>query len=64
MAVAFVIPAAPFEKAPRKVLLFSVVFESPADDPKKEFLMPPVLLLPAEPPKNELSPPVVNSPAT
>ena len=54
-AVAFVIPAAPFELNPMNVLLPSTVFESPELRPTNVLPAPVVLLSPALVPKNELS---------
>src|SRR5262245_27111426 len=59
IAVALVMPAAPFELEPIKVLLFSVVFDPPAPFPTNVLLAPVVLEKPALAPKKELSLPVV-----
>src|SRR5215204_2086983 len=52
IAVAFVIPDAPFEKAPMKVLRDSLVLELPASFPKYELLVPVLLNRPAKKPKD------------
>src|SRR2546423_15668769 len=63
MAVASVIPGAPFATVPIKVLLSSKVFDNPLEAPM-EILPPPVELLPpAFWPKTELPLPVVREPA-
>jgi hypothetical protein len=63
IAVALVMPAAPFELTPIKVLLFSAVLESPELRPKKLLPVPVVLFRPALVPKNELSLALVLRPA-
>jgi hypothetical protein len=59
MAVALVIPAAPWDTAPTKLLLSSVVLLTPAKYPTKELLSPVVLLEPASCPMKEFWMPVV-----
>ena len=53
MAVALLIPAAPFELAPMKVLLLAEAFEVPELYPTKVLLEPVVLFKPANFPKKE-----------
>ena len=59
MAVALVIPAAPFEEVPMKVLLFSPMFDNPLCQPKNELNAPLVLFAPESLPKKELKFPLV-----
>ena len=58
-AVALVMPAAPFEFAPTKVLSSSVVFESPALRPTNVLVLPVVFASPAPVPMKELLAPSV-----